>query len=130
MDGHPQSGVLFLLSGVLRRVRSATGPHVKSTTPCGLRSQRLRGRRARSIKCRPRRPLGLFSHRDDAAGERSMMTKSTPARWKTKSENRRVKSLPPLKASHRAQHRNSLIVQDLLSQRVRSHLVKDIMLRP
>ena len=54
MGGHLQSGGPFN-SGVLRRVRSATGPPVKSTTPRGSG----RGRRPRSIKCRPQRPLGL-----------------------------------------------------------------------
>ena len=57
MGGHSQSGVLSLLSGVPRRVRSATGPPVKSTALRGLGSRRLRGRRPRSMKCRPR--LGL-----------------------------------------------------------------------
>ena len=60
MNGHPQSGVLSLLSGVLRRVRSATGPPVKSTTLRGLGSRRLRGQSPRSMKCQTRRLSDFF----------------------------------------------------------------------
>ena len=70
-----QKGVLSLLSGVLRRVRSATGP--KYTTLRGLGSRRSRGRRPRSIKWRPR-PRGLHPHRDDTAAERSIFFGGTP----------------------------------------------------
>ena len=64
MHGHSQFGSFPLLSGVLRTVRSATGPLVKSTTLRVFGSQRVRGRRPFSIMPTTT-PTPTSSHNDD-----------------------------------------------------------------
>ena len=99
MDGHRQSGVISSLSGVLRRVRSATGPPVKSTILRGLGSLRLRGQSPRSMKCHGKK--GVRELRETAASgitESNRKTKLACLVEAHESTRKRLEStLPPFR---------------------------------